>query len=85
MTIPVSILDVPRQNDNFNCGVYAIAYAADILAGKPATSVYDVTKMRIHLVECLRGGKLRPFPVVNTTKSLRKLLGSIDVVHVSTF
>ena len=50
----------------------------------PTYSIYDVKKMREHLVHCLKIGKLQPFPKIlkDKAKRQRKLLESIDVVYV---
>ena len=53
------------QNDGHNCGIYAIAFAVDILDGlSPMESYFDVTQMRSHLINCLENEKLTSFPNV---------------------
>ena len=59
----VTLLPVNKQNDGFNCGLYAIAFAADIINGLfPMDSQYDVSKMRQHLIKCLENERLDAFP-----------------------
>lgn len=59
----VTMLPVEKQSDGFNCGVYAIAYAADILHGvSPMESQYDVDQMRAHFIDCLENEQLLVFP-----------------------
>ena len=81
-TLPVSMLSVTKQGDLHSCGLYAIAYATDILAGiSPTTSSYDVEKMRPHLIECLKQMKLDPFPKIR--KRDRKIVcETIDVICI---
>ena len=61
--IDVSFLPVRQQTDGWNCGVYAVAFAAGLLDGKsPADASFDVRRMRPHLFRCLEEKKLIPFP-----------------------
>ena len=62
----VSIVPVQKQNDGYNCGLFAIAFAAVILDGKsPEDAYFDVSKMRHHLIYCLQNETLMPFPKVD--------------------
>ena len=59
----VSFLPVQRQNYGHNCGLFAIAFAAEILDGaSPIDAVSDVKEMRQHLICCLENLKLTQFP-----------------------
>ena len=59
----ISFLEVQRQPDSYNCGLFAIAFAAEILDGRsPSDATFDVDKMRAHLISCFEGQKLTPFP-----------------------
>ena len=61
-----TFLPVHKQRDGFNCGPFAIAYAAEILDGKsPMEAKFIVPKMRSHLKDCLEKKLLTPFPKVN--------------------
>ena len=52
-----------KQLGSADCGVFAIAYAVDILEGNnPERIRYEQIKMREHLVRCLEAGKFTPFP-----------------------
>ena len=58
-----------KQEDGYNCGVFAVAYAADISAGaSPMESYYDVQRMRPHLMECFVNKNLSPFPKLRKRK-----------------
>ena len=49
-----TFLTVQKQPDGFNCGVFAIAFAAEILDGcSPMDAGFDVGRMRKHLMTCL--------------------------------
>ena len=63
--LTLSFLPVQKQEDGFNCGAIAIAYAAEILDGKsPIDARFDVPAMRNHLISCLVERDLRPFSKV---------------------
>ena len=79
--IPVRILNLPKQTDGNNCGAYAIAYAADIMSGTLPGLVYDPSKLRSHLVECLHHGSLTPFPKLETRKDMHDKI-VVEVVEV---
>ena len=50
----VAFLPVQKQPYGHNCGPFAIAYAAEILDERsPSEAVFDVNKMREHLITCL--------------------------------
>ena len=67
----VTFLPVQKQADGYNCGLFAVAYAADVLAGtSPIESYYDVQRMRPHLMECLVNKNLSPFPKVHKRKRM---------------
>ena len=61
--VPVTFLPVFNQSDSCNCGLFAIAYAADMLNGKsPIDAKFNVPQMRIHLKKCLELETLYPLP-----------------------
>ena len=69
--LPVTILNLPKQADGYNCGAYPIAYAAEIMAGTwPIGLVYDPNKLRAHLVQCLQDEVLMPFPKLERRKDM---------------
>ena len=61
-----------KQTGVNDCGVFAIAYAVNILNGiEPDGVVFDQSKMREHLIQCFEKQDLQPFPIyrrVETTK-----------------
>ena len=62
----ISFLPVQRQPDGYNCGLFAIAFAAEILDGKsPSEAIFSVDEMRGHFISCLETQKLSPFPKVS--------------------
>ena len=62
----VTLLPVQKQPDGHNCGPFAIAYAAEILDRRSSSeAVFDVKKMREHLITCLEMQRLTSFPKVS--------------------
>ena len=56
---------VQQQGNGVDCGVYAIAFTTSRAYGSnPGKESYDKKKIRPHLVECLKIGKLTPFPTI---------------------
>ena len=61
-----TFLPVHKQTDGFNCDHFAIANAAEIVHGKsPMKAIFDVKKMRNHLLVFLEQKTLTPFPKIN--------------------
>ena len=68
-----------QQNGVKDCGVFAIAYATDILSGnKPNEIVYDQSKMREHLLNCFRNQKITPFPKYNCTNEKIEIINKMN-------
>ena len=62
-TITVHHANVDKQMNGHDCGVYAIAFATSLCYGQDMMSIhYDRIKMRQHLVKCLEGQMMIPFP-----------------------
>ena len=58
----ITYLQVQKQNDGYNCGLFAISFAADLMGGAfPMDACFDVRKMRSHLIYCLESKILTPF------------------------
>ncbi|KAE8601055.1 hypothetical protein XENTR_v10013513 [Xenopus tropicalis] len=58
----MEILEVDEQENNYDCGVYAIANAFAFLSGGNPICKYDCKKMRGHLIRCLERRKFTAFP-----------------------
>ena len=58
------IVDTQRQTNASDCGIFAIAFATELIHHKsPALCEFDVSQMRPHLIKCLEGGALSRFPL----------------------
>ena len=56
-------LDVQRQNDGHNCGLFAVAFAAEVINGSSPIGVrFAVRQMPNHLMKCLLDRELSVFP-----------------------
>ena len=54
----VSFLPVSRQNDGYNCSVFAIVFAAEILDSElPIDARFHVTRIQSHIIRCLENKK----------------------------
>ncbi len=76
-TLHYTVADCQKQSENLinasDCGVFAAAFATSLVNGDDPSSLhYDVKKLRPFLVECLKKGKLEPFPSKPKKKSLIK-------------
>ena len=57
------VIPVQQQNNGFDCGVFAIAYATYLVNTKDAlTAEFEITKLRPHLLHCLRSRHMDLFP-----------------------
>ncbi|XP_071984456.1 uncharacterized protein [Engystomops pustulosus] len=59
----LQFIKVDQQRNNYDCGVFAIAFAYELLAndGEP-TARFDHMKIRDHLISCLQRGRITSFP-----------------------
>ena len=52
--ITLQMVNIQRQPNASDCGVFAIAGATELVYGKdPVVSYWDVTRMRSHLINCI--------------------------------
>ena len=61
--IKLNIINVQQQENDSDCGVFAIAFAKCLLEGKDP-SLYDFVNPRKHLAQFLPEGIIPPFPKV---------------------
>lgn len=60
----IHIVSVQQQENGSDCGVFAAAFATSLVYGiLPQSIQFDIPKMRNHLYQCLRTGKLEMFPI----------------------
>ncbi|XP_046666819.1 uncharacterized protein LOC124358560 [Homalodisca vitripennis] len=68
LSIVPAFIPVQRQENGFDCGVFAIANATSLALGRdPAKLRYDIPSMRPHLAEMLRTGRLDMFPTLSVS------------------
>ena len=66
--IECTIETVQIQSEAKLCGLYSIAFAFDLCSGiDPATQIYDESKMREHLFQCLSQKQFTEFPKNNVS------------------
>ena len=69
--VKINVINVQQQENNSDCGVFAIAYAQCLLEGNNPTE-YDFIHPRKHLANYLPTGSLPKFPKVLTDVVLHK-------------
>ena len=59
----IRCIPVQQQKNLSDCGVFSIAFATSLLYGQNTMNVtYNINQMRPHLLQCLKGGNITPFP-----------------------
>lgn len=82
LSIECCVEPVQKQPDAKICGLFAIAFALDLcLDVNPASQVYDTTRMRSHLFECLKQNFLREFPKT-TNMACEKTIQSPAIIFI---
>ena len=71
--VMIIFLPAHKQQDGHNCGLFAVAFAADILDIKsPIDVVFHIPQLRSYLAYCLESGALTAFQR-SESKTLIKL------------
>ena len=66
----VNEMSVQQQENSYDCGLFAIAFAFHLAQGdEPSALNFDCKKLRQHLVECFEKEILSPFPMLVTRPS----------------
>ena len=61
--IRVRIRKRDKQANGSDCGLFSIAFATSLVYGQNLANVtYIISQMHPHLLHCLRGGVMNPFP-----------------------
>ena len=59
----INYAKVTKQKGSNDCGVLAIAYMVELLAGcSPCSITFDQSKIRHHLAKCIENDRLTQFP-----------------------
>lgn len=75
-TVMFEIMNVMRQQNSYDCGIYALACATELIYDKdPTLCQWDTQRMRKHLETCLERGLMTCFPSSPSKKRVR--LGSL--------
>jgi len=74
--------NVQQQSNNYDCGLFALAYASSICDGvDPTTVTYKKYALRSHFLKCLKKGKFYCFPTKPVQRSPGHSLKSIIRVY----
>ena len=80
--LSISIVPVQKQSNGYNCRLFAIAFATDVLNGlSPADSCFDVSLMFSHLLQCLEIEELTV--LLKTPKHIRLTSTAFKVLKIS--
>jgi len=61
--IGLTNIPVQQQENGSDCGVFAIAFDTCLVYGcDPKEYTFNISRMRPHLIECLRTGTITLFP-----------------------
>lgn len=72
----VASMPCQSQNDGYNCGVFAIAFATALAFDEdPSRLIFDKALMRNHLKQCLHLRKINPFPTIDSHRGVKKTIG----------
>ncbi len=67
--ITIEFVDVQQQRGSNDCGLFALAFIASICCGvEPSTVTYQQNAMRQHLLACIEGNEMKPFPSTSGRK-----------------
>ena len=59
----IRCIPVQQQKNLSDCGVFSIAFATSLVYGQYTMNLtYNINQMRPHLMQCLKGGNITPFP-----------------------
>ena len=59
----IRCIPVQQQKNLSDCGAFSIAFATSLVYGQnPMNVTNDISQMRPHLMQCLKGGIMTPFP-----------------------
>jgi len=72
--ICIELPEVMRQNNNVDCGLFAIAFITAFCFPKEICLdlIFDTTQMHQHLINCIDTGQMTEFPLTNKTISVRR-------------
>ena len=61
--LSVTMIAAQKQSDSYNCGLFATAFATDVLnALSPVDSCFGISLMHSHIFQCLETEELTVFP-----------------------
>lgn len=76
----IQVMNIQLQTSSDSCGLFAIAVAYDICAGKdPCFMIYDESLMRGHLEQCFELERLSRFPRASGRLCKKKVYKEIEV------
>ena len=78
--LSVCFANTNKQAGFNDCGVFAAVYCTALVHGdNPSSYVYEQKDLRGHLIKCLEGGTVQPFPVIRPRRVGVASIFTIDV------
>lgn len=78
--VKVKTIDVQQQTNSVDCGLFALAFACDLCAGRdPSTRIYDQSKFRSHYKNCLVSEYITSFPSRRKSSSRQRVVEEVIV------
>jgi len=75
------IASCQKQDNNYDCGIFAIAFAVSLANGKnPSQITYDPVQLRPHYIDCLNNNELTEFPTKSNMS--RRSLGATEKIAI---
>ena len=63
--VGLDFVPVQQQKNGSDCGVFSIAFATCLaFANNPSHITFNISRMRPHLIACMRNGKMSMFPTI---------------------
>lgn len=82
-SITINVVNVQQQYGSTQCGLYALAFAADLCENiDPFSRVYYESRFRSHLLTCFLSEKIAPFPSRRRRSVLEERVTKISVTDI---
>ena len=82
--VTLNFVNVQTQTGTCDCGIFVLAFATCLVNGiSPESLVFDQSKMRNHLYQCMQRQEITNFPLQKGGKNIRRQNKSVDSMTLS--
>jgi len=78
--ITFKVMNVQKQHNSYDCGLYALAIATSLLHGQDPTQL-SFSDSRAHLLKCYKNGQITPFPAKTEYRQLPVKVAIAKYMH----